>query len=101
MPNEEYKTICDTCGRKTWYETEQKCHCSYPKKDLDPRFTPFYERGERIEVEYEDGTKSRFYVGKSTGWKPVYLEIKKSNSSGGDVIYTDGIVKITPLNRYK
>lgn len=24
---ESYKTICDKCFRKTWYEEEQQCHC--------------------------------------------------------------------------
>ena len=26
---DKYKTVCDKCGRLTWYETEQQCHCSY------------------------------------------------------------------------
>lgn len=29
---ETYKTVCNKCGRKTWYEEEQQCHCEYPKK---------------------------------------------------------------------
>lgn len=111
----EYKTVCDKCGRKTWYDTEQQCHYTYNKiercdhcghaetlqemerctgtlrlidnSELDPRLTPFYERGERVEITELDGTKNRFWVGKSTGWKPCYLEIKKINSSGGSVAY--------------
>ncbi len=30
-----------------------------------------------------DGKRNRFYIGRSTGWLPIYLEILKSNSSGG------------------
>ncbi len=27
-----HSTQCDVCGRRTWYEKEQQCHCSYPDK---------------------------------------------------------------------
>jgi hypothetical protein len=52
---------------------------------LDPIFTPYYQSGERVEVTWKpgfedyggygsrtEGHKARFYVGKSTGWKPIY-----------------------------
>ena len=47
-------------------------------------YAPFigYE-GRRVEVEYVDGIKERFYIGKSTGFIPCHIMIKKSNSSGG------------------
>ena len=129
--SEEYKSICDKCGRYTWYEQEQPCHCSYPpsktcdtcghtevmndkddipcggtlkvidKSDLDKRFTPYYSSGERVEVVYKNGESERFYVGKLTGWKPIYLAIKKSNSSGGGAVFTCNIVSITGLGTYK
>jgi hypothetical protein len=35
-----------------------------------------------------DGKINRFYLGKSTGWVPIYLEILKSNSSGGSALFT-------------
>lgn len=53
---------------------------------LDPKLERFYKSGERVEVTYTDGAKERFYVGKSTGWKPVYLEIKRRDSHGGGMI---------------
>ena len=34
-----------------------------------------------------DGLKNRFYIGKSTGFMPIYLEILKSNSFGGGSLY--------------
>lgn len=46
--------------------------------------------GWRIEVETTENEKRRFIVGRSNGIKPVHLEIKKINSSGGhcaDKIY--------------
>lgn len=103
---QEYKTICDKCGIKTWYETEQPCkntiftgcptcgsHELISKETkckgtlrlidnsgLDERFARYYENKERVEVIEPDGSKNRFWVGKSTGWKPCYLEIKISDT---------------------
>ena len=34
-----------------------------------------------------NGMKNRFYIGRSTGWLPIYLEILKSNSHGGGAMY--------------
>lgn len=53
--------------------------------ELEPRLIGL--EGKRVEVAYADGAKSRFYVGKSTGWLPVHLEIKRRNSSGGAPVY--------------
>lgn len=39
--------------------------------------------GHRVEVVDQHGEKRRFIVGKSTGWMPCHLEIKKTNSMGG------------------
>lgn len=51
--------------------------------------TPELERlkGKRVEVIDCDGNKRRFWVGMSTGWLPVHLEIAKSTSSGGPAVY--------------
>lgn len=39
--------------------------------------------GKRVEVVDCYGEKRRFWVGKSTGWLPIHLEIKTSRSTGG------------------
>ena len=113
--NNEYKTVCDKCYRKTWYETEQQCYCEYPKQkvcktchhseeieplqmirctgtlrvidnsDLNPSFTPYYNNKQRVEVAF-GGVKGEPYeikrgtIGKTTGWKPVYLLMLRKNS---------------------
>jgi hypothetical protein len=38
--------------------------------------------GKRVEVK-EGNEKRRFWVGKSTGWMPIHLEIKRRSSLGG------------------
>lgn len=43
--------------------------------------------GKRVEVLEADGAKRRFYVGKSTGWLPIHLEIANRNSTGGGSAY--------------
>jgi hypothetical protein len=43
--------------------------------------------GQRVEVTCPDGQRSRFYVGKSTGWMPAHLEIKTRRSHGGGIVY--------------
>lgn len=127
MDNNEYITVCDKCGKKTWYETEQPCKMSITSgckecgsheyierskkctgtlrvisnENLNPRLTPFYKNNERVEVTYKDGTKERFWVGKSTGWKPCYLEIKKRNSYGGGAAYLPEDATIRGLGVYK
>lgn len=82
--------------------------------NLYERFTPYYETKERIEIEFEngwgmafgqlgcktDGKRVRCYVGKSTGWKPIYLMILNRNSSGGIGLPNDGIKSIRGLGEY-
>jgi hypothetical protein len=82
--------------------------------DLDSRYAKFYESGERVEVELEEGwemyvghgcvtngRKLRFYVGRSTGRKPIYLMILKRNSSGGMGVPTSGVKSIKGLGIFK
>lgn len=52
--------------------------------ELIPEFIG--KEGKRVEVVTSYGEKSRFIIGKSTGYIPCHLEIKKSNSSGGGAV---------------
>ena len=82
--------------------------------DLDPRFRPYYESMERIEVTWKpgfedytgygsrtEGRKARFYVGKSTGWRPVYIRIYSRRSAGGAAILYSAVESIRGLGIYK
>jgi len=40
--------------------------------------------GCRVEVVTTYGEKRRFWVGRSTGWRPIHLEVKTTRSFGGD-----------------
>ena len=116
---ENYKSICDKCYRKTWYDAEQQCHCTYPKKkicktcghieeldtmerctgtlklidnsELNTRFDSFYNSGQRVEVSFRDSNgkeykRKRGYIGKTTGWKPSYMLLLRSNSTGSSYL---------------
>lgn len=39
--------------------------------------------GKRVEVETEGGSVYRFWVGKSTGWKPCHVALHNTRSHGG------------------
>lgn len=54
--------------------------------------------GKRVCVTLPDGTQSRFIVGKSTGWVPIHLEIKRRDSSGGGAVYFPKGAKVTVLH---
>ena len=93
--------------------TRPEYHSSGHKMDyseLDERFTPYYENQKRIEVTwkngYEDytgygcktnGKKARFTVGKSTGWKPIHLQILTKRSMGGSAILSTAVESIKQI----
>lgn len=60
-----------------------------------------YLHGPRVEITYKwsngEVEKIRCYIGRSTGWLPVYLEIKTKRSAGGGPLMTKFIDKIELL----
>lgn len=108
----ERLSVCNRCSLRTWYSKEQPCYACkegtlklIDNSYLDPRFTPYFDSGDRIEIVYTDGLEAytmRCYVGRSTGWKPVYLALSRSNSRGGSPISLANITSIrtTGLNRF-
>jgi len=96
--------------RKEFHKSGKKMDYS----DLDKRFDSYFESRERVEVEWKegfgddtgygcktDGKKARFYVGKSTGWRPVYLQIYSKRSFGGQSILSCAVKSIRGLGIYK
>lgn len=114
--SEDFKSVCDVCGRKTWYEGNEQCHCSYPKQktcrtcghsevihpetwerckgtlrpidnsDLNTDFTPYLHTGQRVEIKFSYGETKRGYIGKTTGWKPAYILLLTSRSRGSSYV---------------
>jgi hypothetical protein len=62
-------------------------------------YSPFIgHEGRRVEVEYTNGEKERFYIGRSTGFIPCHLMIKKINSTGGGAVMGSLIKSFTFLS---
>ena len=105
----DYYVTAMRIGQTHYMETKEKCEA-----ELDHRFTQYYESGERVEVEWKDGyedytgygartdgKKGRFYVGKSSGWMPIYLMIQRRDSHGGGAISPASVKSIRGLGVFK
>lgn len=57
--------------------------------------------GWRVEVLTHYGETRRFIVGKSTGWRPRYLEIPRVNSAGGPSCDSQGYLSITKIRKVR
>lgn len=74
-----YETLC--AWGFTWSAySKDRCNA-----DLSPQLIGL--EGKRVEVTLPDGDRSRFWVGKSTGWFPIHLEIQSQRSDGGGGAY--------------
>lgn len=84
---EDYRRVMDA-GAKHAKETKTRCPA-----ELSPQLIG--KEGQRVEVIDRSGNKRRFYVGKSTGWLPIHLEISRINSMGGPATYGEPYQSIT------
>ena len=105
---DKMKKVCKNCKKVFCRDCEHR-----DLSKLDDRFTRFYQSGERVEVEWldgfedytgygarTDGKKARFYVGMSTGWVPIYLQISNRNSLGGGGILSCAVKSVRGLGIY-
>lgn len=67
----------------------------FDASDLNPDFIPYFNNGERVEVDFGSETK-RGTIGVSTGWKPIFLLILTQRSMGSSwtIGKTDKIIKV-------
>ncbi len=75
----EYQAICSQAA-KFAAQSGKRCNIH-----LTPQLIGM--EGKRVQVTAPDGYKSRFIVGKSTGWAPCHLEIETRGSTGGCAVY--------------
>ena len=120
MEKDAYKTICDKCYKKTWYETEQQCHYKYFEKEVcslgythqhdnakEIRCTgtlkvidytnikTYLNIGSRYTFQDSTGKKKRFTLGKTTGWKPCLLLLHNARSTGSSSTLNAGDIIYT------
>lgn len=65
--------------------------------DLTPELIGL--EGRRVEVVDKWGEKRRFYVGRSSGWKPIHIEVKRIDSTGGIGVMGAPFKSIRVLNK--
>lgn len=94
----------DYLARKTYKHLGQLGK-EFDPSDLAPQFIPYFENGDRIEVDFywkgEVIHTARGTVGVTTGWKPVFLLMPRRDSTGSSETLgvDDRIVKVTPNRR--
>ena len=57
--------------------------------------------GWRVMVIDHDGNSRRFIVGRSTGWRPCHIEVKKRTSMGGGAADSRGYQSVTKIERVR
>ena len=62
----------------------------YKELVYDAKIEQWKQNHSRIERTL-NGFKERFYIGRSTGWIPIYLEIKRNDSTGGCALYNKNL----------
>lgn len=65
--------------------------------DLTPQLTGL--EGWRVEVTDRNGEKRRFYVSRSTGWRPCHIELLRRDSMGGMAVFGAPFAEIRKLYR--
>lgn len=57
--------------------------------NIAPQFIPFYENGERVKVRFPDGMVKSGTVTMTTGWKPSFMLMLRSDSTGSSYLLTN------------
>lgn len=87
---EEYKRLCELIKQRH-EATGERCLC-----DLTPQLIGL--EGKRVEVEDNFGEVRRFWVGRSTGWIPIHLEITRNGNHGGGAVTGAPFKRVTVLS---
>jgi hypothetical protein len=82
MTRDEWSKLSDNDKAKLWptYNTEQRKHLA-DLSAITPQLNGLEHK--RVEAVRKTGEVVRFYVGRSTGWRPCHLEIMRMTSTGG------------------
>jgi len=66
----------------------KECGPKFDQSDLSKQFIPHYNSGRRIEVNTA-GEIKRGTIGVTTGWRPCFLLMLRSNSTGSSYTLSD------------
>lgn len=73
----------------------------FTDSELSKQFIPYFESGQRIIVKNRWGETMRGYVGVTTGWKPSFLLMLRSNSIGSSILLSDEDSIVGTVNKYR
>ena len=86
---DEYKTQCDKCGKRTWYEIPEQCHmegCTGTLQVIDyTNVRTHLTLGERYDFRDKAGRVKRFTLGRTTGYVPCLLLMHNARSRGSSL----------------
>lgn len=93
MPRRDYATSVERL-RREWGE-------KFKTSGLAPQFIPYYNSGQRIEVDLGYEVK-RGYVGMTTGWEPCFLLLLRRDSMGSSYCLgpKDKVLRVRLSDRY-
>jgi hypothetical protein len=84
MTRDEWSKLSSGEKAKLWrtFSHEQRKHLA-DLSYLTPQLNGL--EGQRVEAVRKNGVETvRFYVGRSSGWSPIHLEVKLMTSTGGN-----------------
>ena len=87
----EYTKACKHCW-STEYGKLTKCkgtNVLIDYSDIAKQFIPYFESKKRIKVKFHYGEIKSGTVGMTSGWKPVFLLMLRSNSTGSSYTLSD------------
>jgi len=67
----------------------------------DPLLHPFYKSRERVEMMVRHRGVVRCYIGRSMGWAPTYIILKRRDSMGGDSLSSRDVRSIRGLGIFR
>jgi hypothetical protein len=87
------------------YQCKREGH-TFDASNLNPEFIPYWETGQRVEVMGPiwngHSETMRGYIGITTGWKPVFLLMRRVGDYGSSwtIGKDDKVIKVIP-GKYK
>ena len=73
------------------------------RSELAPQFASYYASGERIRVRFHYGEELTGTVGKTIGWRPVYMLMRTARSIGSSDLLraTDQVIAVKHGRAYR
>jgi hypothetical protein len=85
----------------TWERNKKLSIPNFDDSELAKSFIPYFENGQRIEVETHYEGKKCGYVGVTTGWRPAFILIFNKRAHGSSVVLCDTDKVLRTFDTYR